>query len=70
MSIILWITLLCYLCAAIIFNLAMIRCYQDDQVNWTGNKTSDLAGMFVASMVWPFILIVGMFKLSKEKEND
>ena len=70
MSMILWIVLLCYLCVAIIFNLAMLGFWKEEKEltdsPWSGSDTADQIGMFFASAIWPICVLYGLFKMKKE----
>lgn len=66
MSLILWITLLSYLAVGVVFNLALLNCYREEKQGWSGNAKADKLAMLVTSLVWPFAVLYGIYKMYKE----
>jgi len=68
MTLILWITLICYITISVIFNLAMLSFYKEEKEEWSGSEFFDKLGMFLASAIWPFLVVYGIFKMKKEEK--
>lgn len=66
MSLILWITLLSYLAVGMVFNLGMLSYYREERQGWSGNAKADKLAMLVTSLVWPFAVLYGIYKMYKE----
>lgn len=69
MSVILWITLLSYLTVAVVFNLAMLSFYREEKQGWSGNAKADKLAMSITSLVWPFAVLYGLYKMYIKKED-
>ena len=70
MNIILWIGLMLYITTSVVFNILLLSFYEkEDRKDWSGNEFCDKFGMFLASSVWPILVIYGIFKMEKESKE-
>lgn len=70
MSVILWITMVCYISIAAIFNVMFLYVYREEKEAWTESDLCNKIGMFLASITWPIALGYGIYKLNKEKNKQ
>ena len=66
MSVVLWITMISYLTVGMILNLAMLNYYREEKQGWSGNAKTDKLAMLITSLVWPFAVLYGIYKMYKE----
>ena len=70
MSIVLWITMICYISVAMIFNLMSISFYNEEKESFTGNRFADLTALFIGAALWPVATVYGLCKMSKEDDKE
>lgn len=70
MSVVLWITMISYLTVGMILDLAMLNYYREEKQGWSGNAKADKLAMLITSLVWPFTVLYGIYKMYIKKEGN